>query len=118
VYNNLTFVDFEWSDEFEKVSHLDYSNYRTINDLQPTPEQNILFMKIEKSKDEYLRVNRERQERASKSLPPVLGLDLNSISSEVKVLYMVIVFAIIAILIVYLLTKVLPKQKIPKQKKR
>jgi hypothetical protein len=110
-------VEFDWSEDLIKVSNLDYSNYRTINDLQPTPEQNILFMKIEKAKDEYLKANRERQEKASKSLPPVLGLDLNAISLEVKVLYMVIVFAIFAILIVFLLTKVLPKPKTPKPKK-
>lgn len=118
VYNNLTFIDFDWSEEFDKLSKLDYSKYRSIRDIQLTPEQTILFYKIDKAKDEYLRVNRERQEKAAKSFPPIFGINLTEISSEIKVLYMVIIFGIFAIIIVYLLTKVLPKQKPAKNKKK
>ena len=114
----MTFYEFEWSDEFQNLSNLDYSKYRTITDVQPTPEQNILFYKIDKAKDDFLRYNRERQDKASKSFPPIFGIDINAISVEVKVLYLVIVFAVIAILIVYLLSRVLPKQKPSKNKKR
>ena len=118
VYSDLSYYDFDWSEEFDKLSKLDYSKYRNIRDVQLTPEQNILFYKIDKAKDDFLRVNRERQEKAAKSLPPLFGLDLNAISPEVKVLYMVVIFALFAMLLVYLLSKVLPKAKQQKNKKK
>ncbi len=99
---------------------MDYSKYRSISDVQPTPEQTILFYKIDKARDDFMRVSRERQVKASKSFPPIFGIDINAISQEIKVLYLVVVFSLFAILVAYLLTKVLPKPKnakTPKPKK-
>lgn len=105
------------NDELDKFVKVDYSKYKALNDLELTPEQTILFYKLEKSKDDFMKVNRERQEKAKNSFPPLFGIDINEISSEVKLLYTLVVFALFAAGIFYALKK-LQKEKEPKKKNK
>jgi hypothetical protein len=86
--------------------------------LDLSPEQQILFYKLDKAKSEFILANRERQEKASKSLPPIFGFDLMSVSSEFKLLYLLIVFALFALGIAYALGKVKGNRKEVKDKKK
>lgn len=104
------------NEDLNKYVKLDYSKYRTAQDLEITPEQNILFYKLEKAKDDYLRFTKENQEKAAKSFPPLFGIDITKVSQEVKIVYTVIVLGIFASIVVYLLSK-LQKKKPEKKKK-
>lgn len=117
VFNNLTFIEFEWSEDLNKLAKLDYSKYRSLNDLNLTPEQQMLFYKLEKAKNEFIVTNRERQEKAAKSLPPIFGIDIWNVSASTKILYLLVVFALFAFGIVYLLGKVQKKKEEKKKKK-
>ena len=114
----MTYYDFDWNNEFDKYVQVDYSKYRAANDLELTPEQSILFYKLDKARDEYIKVTKERQEKAAKSFPPIFGINIGEISASFKMLYTIAVFAIIAAGIMYGLTKVQNKQKTPKKRKQ
>jgi hypothetical protein len=117
IFNNLTYTEFDWSDDYDKYAKLDYSKYRSANDLELTPEQQIIFYKVEKAKEEYIRLSRERQEAAAKSFPPIFGIDISQIAAEFKIVYMIAVFTLFAIGILYALKK-LRKEPKKKSKKR
>ncbi len=106
------------NDELNKFVKVDYSKYRSLSDIQLTPEQQILFYKYEKAKDDYIIANRARQEKAAKSFPPIFGIDITEISPMVKILYALIVFALFMVGIMYALGKVKKEDKKKKNKKQ
>jgi hypothetical protein len=106
------------TEDLNKYVKLDYSKYRTAQDLEITPEQNIIFYKLEKAKDDYLRATKEKQEQAAKSFPPIFGIDITKVSPEIKILYTVIVLGIFAAGVVYLLSKVQKKSEKKNKKKK
>ena len=95
IFRNLVFVDFQWTDDYNKLFKIDYSKYRRGEDLELTPEQHILFYKLDKSKNEFTSNTKQRQEKASKSLPPLFGIDILNISPMIKIVYFVVVFSLI-----------------------
>jgi hypothetical protein len=97
---------------------VDYSKYRTEGELDLTPEQHYLFFKLEKVKNEYIAAQRQRQEKAAKSLPKIFGIDIMNVSASTKLIYAFVVFAIIASGILYGLAKVQNKKVSPKKNKQ
>lgn len=87
------------------------------NNLEPTIEQQLLFHKLEQSKNDYIVANRERQEKAQKTWPPIFGIHFDKISPTVKLLYFFIVFTLVAAGILWALGRVKPATKEKKKKK-
>jgi hypothetical protein len=82
-----------------------------------TPEQQLLFYKLDKVRNEFIVTNRERKEKASKSLPPIFGFDFMAVSPQVKLIYTIAVFVIFALGILIALRKLM-KSKNEKKKKK
>lgn len=48
IFSNLTVVDMEWNDSYNNILKVDYAKYRSNNpDLELTPEQQLLFTKLQ-----------------------------------------------------------------------
>ncbi len=112
----MQFVDFDWTDNYNKIVKIDYSKYKPEEDISLTPDQHLLFYKLEKVKNEFIAAQRQRQEKAAKTLPPIFGIDIMKVSPSIKLLYTVIVFTLIAVGILYGLGKVQKKKVISNKK--
>ena len=89
----------------------------TGEDLELTPEQHMLFYKLEKTKNEFHSTTRQRQEQAAKRFPPIMGFDIMNVSPMIKTIYFVTVFALFSFGILYGLKK-LEKKKVNRDKKQ
>lgn len=119
VISNLTFIGFDWSETFSDYIKVDYSKYRQNSgavDLELTPEQQLLFYKLETTRNEFIVASKSRQEEMSKSLT-LFGINFNEVSAGFKLLYIVSIFAIAILGVLYLLGKVTKKEKEKKKKK-
>ncbi len=113
---NLNYLELNWSKDLDRFVKVDYSKYRMGKDFEITPEQTILFYKVEKAKDEFISVSKKKEVSASKSFP-IFGVDINKFSTEVKMFYTIIVLALFALVAVFGLKK-LQKKGEKKLKKR
>ena len=115
---NLNYFEFNWSKDLDRYVKVDYSKYKMGNDFEITPEQTILLYKFEKAKEEYISVSKKKEESASKSFAPILGIDIVKFSTEVKMFYTIIVLALFAWGVVFGLKKLQKKgEKRPKKKR-
>lgn len=101
----MELVDYDWIDDYDKFVKIDYSKYKQIEDLTLTPDQHIIFYKLDKVKNEFLTSQRQKQEKRAKTLPPIMGIDLSKVSPTVKLLYTFVVFALFIVGILYGLSK-------------
>jgi hypothetical protein len=62
-------------------------------------------------------IQRQKQEQAAKSLPPIFGFDIMKVSPSFKILYTVIVFTLIVFGVLYGLKK-LQKSKVKSKKEK
>ncbi len=78
------------------------------------------MIKLNKVKEEFIINQRATQEKNKNKIPPVLGIDIATFSSEAKLVFTFMVFAIFAVGIVYGLGQVRgnKKQNSKKDKKK
>jgi hypothetical protein len=87
-----------------------------MTDLEFTPEQQLLFFKLEKAKTEYITKTKEKQ-ASDKGTMKLWGIDFLKVSPTVKMLYFLVVFAVFILGVLYLLSKVMKKEEKKKKKK-
>lgn len=114
----MEFVDYDWIDDYDKFVKIDYSKYKQSEDLTLTPDQHIIFYKLDKVKNEFLTGQRQKQEKRAKTLPPIMGIDLSKVSPSAKLLYTFIVFALFIVGILYGLSKVKKTPSLKKEKRK
>ena len=83
--------------------------------MELTPEQHMLFYKLEKTKNEFHSTTRQKQEQAAKRFPQIMGFDIMNVSPMIKTIYFVVVFALFSFGILYALKK-LEKKKVNNKK--
>lgn len=120
MFQNLTLIDADWHDSYEPLVSIDYTKFKPTAGqfyLDLTPEQQILFYKFDKAREEYIRTNRERAEKAGKTIT-VFGIDLSQFSGEFKTFYILCVFAAFIFGVIYLLNKLNRANDKSKKKKK
>lgn len=120
IFNNLVFVEFDWSDNYNKYVQVDYSKYRPVPgalpDLELTPEQQMLLYHLEKAKNDFIASNKVKQEKRSKGIW-LFGYDISRIPPFYKLVFFIVAFGSIFLVLIYLLTKI-SGQKEPNKKKK
>jgi len=120
MFQNLTFIDSDWHDSYEPLVNIDYTKFKPIGgqiNLDFTAEQQELFYKLEKAREEFIRTNRERAQKASQTIS-VFGFDLSQFSGEFKIFYILGVFAAFIFGVIYLLNKLNRANEKSKKKKK
>lgn len=119
IITNLTFVGFEWMDSFHDLFKIDYSKYRQgagNPDLELTPEQHMMFYKLENARTEFLVASKARAAEQSKTIS-IFGINLNKVSESFKFFYIVGIFSAVILGLLYMLGKVSKSEKEKKIKK-
>jgi len=107
MFQNLTLIDTDWNDSYEPLVSIDYTKLKSVAgqiNLDFTPEQHVIFHKVDKAREEYIRTNRERVEKAAQTIT-VFGFDISQFSGEFKTFYVLCVFAALIFGVIYLLNK-------------
>jgi len=120
MFQNLTVIDIDWHDSYDSLVQIDYSKYKPVSgqvDLEYTPEQHVLFYKLDKAREEFISVSKVRQSLASQTVT-IFGVDLSKISGEFKTLYLLAVFAAFIFGTLFLLNKLNKANEKNKKKKR
>merc|ERR1711976_40693 len=97
IFTDLVFQELEYEKAYDELVSVDYALYNNFKDLEITPEQQILLIKLEKIKEEYIVRTRQRREDASKQVPPIFGFDINAVPVTVKVFFLIGFFAVFAL---------------------
>ena len=120
MFQNLTLIDADWHDSYEPLVNIDYTKFKPtagqIN-LDFTPEQQVLFYKLDKAREDYIRFNRERVQKASQTIS-LFGFDLSQFSGEFKTFYILCVFTAFVFGVIYLLNKLNKANEKSKKKKK
>lgn len=120
IFQNLTVIDGDWHDSYEPLVSIDYTKFKPIGgqmNLDFSPDQQVLFYKLEKAREEYIKTNRERVQKASQTIT-VFGYDLSQFSGEFKTFYILCVFASLIFGVIYLLNKLNKGNEKSKKKKK
>ena len=118
IFSNLTIVDVEWHDQYDKFVKIDYSKVRSVTgqaDVELTPEQHILFYKVQKAREEFMSLNRVKTEKSSKT-STLFGIDITKIRGEFKLFYILAIFGFFIFGTIYLMSKL--KKSTDKSKKK
>jgi len=105
-------------EEILNTGLIDYSKITTQEnpDFQLTPDSQILFMKLEKARDEYMKHSRENAEKIKNTLS-IFGYNISNIPSSVLSLFTISFFAIMIFSIYYVLNNILKKPQQANKKK-
>ncbi len=120
MFRNLTVIDSDWHDSYEPLVTIDYTKFKPVGDqlnLDFTPDQQVLFYKFDKTREEFIRTNRERAEKAAQTIT-VFGIDIFQFSGEFKTFYILCVFAAFIFGVIYLLSKLNKANEKSKKKKK
>ena len=117
MFDNLTFVSFDWNKKLEKFSEVNYDAYDNTTSLELSMSQMTLGMKFEQVKElfEAKKLEIQREER---NTIKVGGYDINKIPSGIKMIFFLCVFGGFGLAMMYLLGKVMNKPKENKKKNR
>jgi len=119
LFFNLTVVDIDWQNSYESLVNIDLSKYKSATsqiNLSFSPEQETLFMKLDKVREEFITKQRSRQAEASKTIS-LFGIDFTQVSEEIKTYYLIGVFSFFFLILIILLCK-LNKGNNEKSKKK
>lgn len=120
MFQNLTVIDADWHESYDSLVSIDYTKLKPVAgqmNLDFTPEQQVLFYKLDKAREEYIRTNKERVQKAAQTIT-VFGIDLSQFSGEFKTFYILCVFAAFIFGVIYLLNKLNKANEKSKKKKK
>jgi hypothetical protein len=92
---NLTLVkNFEWEKNFDKISEINFDNYKNISDLEYTVNQQVLMYNFQKAEEVFKQKQMEDRERYIKANQKIKigNLDLEKIPQEFKLGIFLIIF--------------------------
>jgi hypothetical protein len=120
MFQNLTLIDADWNDSYEPLVSIDYTKFKPVAgqmDLDFTPEQQVIYHKTEKAREEYIRTNRVRNEKTARTIT-VFGFDISQFSVEFKYFYVLCVFGALIFGVFYLLNKLNKANEKSKNRKK
>ena len=107
VFFNGVFQEPEFSEKLLVPCQIDYSKYNLIqpSEFELTPETQILFMKLEKVKKDYLAEQSKAKMEAgnSKGEFKISGYSLRDIPKEVNLIFLIVVISLFFGLVLYFL---------------
>lgn len=92
---NLTLIkNFEWEKNFDKISEINFDNYKNISDLEYTVNQQVLMYNFQKAEEVFKQKQMEDRERYIKANQKIKigNLDLEKIPQEFKLGIFLIIF--------------------------
>ena len=92
---NLTLVkNFEWEKNFDKISEINFDNYKNISDLEYTVNQQVLMYNFQKAEEVFKQKQMEDRERYIKANQKIKigNLDIKKIPQEFKLGIFLIIF--------------------------
>lgn len=118
IFSNGIFMEPEFEEDFFKYTQIDYSVYKILspNEFQLTPETQILFMKLEQARTDYIAESKERQEKLKNEFH-IFGYSLKNFPIKLNLLFTLLVFAGAFLGLIYLLSKVMKNDKKAAKKK-
>jgi len=116
--NNGTLMETEIDDELLSFATLDYSAYKDLNpnDFQLTAETQILFMKLDKARNDFISENKEKQEKQRNEFH-LFGISLKTIPAKLNLLFFLIIFGAFIGGVLYLLKGLMKNEKKAARKK-
>ena len=119
IFNDGNFMDPYLSEEYLKIAEIDYTKYKNQDppDMELSPETELLFYKLEKSKDEYMAKMKERTEKSKNTLS-IFGYDLSNLPVGFNIIFAIVVLCLMIGGIVLMLRTVKKEEKISKKKKK
>ena len=121
MFKNLTAVDIDWRSSFDSLVEIDYSKLKPsggVQNLDFTPEQQILFYKVEKAREEFISVNKVKQQQTTSQPFTIFGINFAKLSKEVKTFSVLGFFAVFIAGVIFLLVKLNKSNEKPKKKKK
>ncbi len=118
LFDNGVLVEIEIDDDLLSFATLDYSAYKDLNpnDFQLTAETQILFMKLDKARTDFIAENKERQEKLKNEFH-LFGISLKAIPVKLNLLFFLIIFGAFIGGVVYLLKGLMKNDKKAAKKK-
>jgi hypothetical protein len=119
IFLNGTFMEPEFSEDLLDFASIDYSTYKLLSpsEFNITPETQILFMKIEKARDNFI-VNSKARQETNKSDFKLFGYSIRDIPKGLNVLITVVILTVFMGSLLYLLKKVMKNEKKAGKKKQ
>lgn len=119
VFSNGVFMEPEFDEDLLAFGEVDYSSYKLLNpnEFQLTPETQILFMKLEQAKTEYISETKNRNERIKNEFH-LFGYSIKQLQGKFGFLLAVIVIFSLLGAIFYFLTQVMDSEKKTKAAKK
>ena len=118
IFSKGVYMDPEFDEDLLKFTQIDYSVYKILsrNEFQLTPETQILFMKLEQARTDYISANKERQEKLKNEFH-IFGYSLKNFPIKLNLLFTLLVFTGAFLGLTYLLSKVMKNDKKAAKKK-
>ncbi len=119
IFSNGTFMEPEFSEDLLEFASVDYSTYKLLSpgEFTVTPETQILFMKIEKARNDFI-VNSKVRQETNKSDFKIFGYSIRDIPKGFNVLLTVVILTFVMGSLIYLLKKVMKNEKKAGKKKQ
>ena len=114
-FNNLTYTDNAYKNDFAKFADIDYDAYSNETSFSLTATQMMFGTKFQQARQlaENKRITLQREQTSNVK---IMGFDLNEIPRSIKTLFFVGVFAVFILGVLYLLKQVAPQRKDNKSK--
>lgn len=119
IFDDGIFMEPDFSEEITNFGDVDYSTYKLLapNEFSITPETNLLFMKIEKAREDYIVENKLRLEQ-NKNDFRIFGYSIKSIPVGINVFITIAIISAIMGSLLYLLKELTKdKKKVGKKRK-
>jgi hypothetical protein len=119
IFSNGVFIDPEFDEEMLTFAEVDYSAYKLLNpnEFQLTPETQILFMKLEQARTEFIANTKAKNEK-NKNEFHLFGYSLKSIPAKFSLLFGFLVVLAFIVGILYSLNIVMDNMKKTKAAKK
>lgn len=118
LFDNGVLVETEIDDDLLSFATLDYSTYKDLspNDFQLSAETQILFMKLDKARTDFIAESKEKQEKQRGEFH-IFGISLKAIPAKLNLLFFLIIFGAFIGGVLYLLKGLMKNDKKAAKKK-
>jgi hypothetical protein len=117
IIKNMEVLDLTYFPEYDKYIEVDFNKFDKFYKYDLTDNENILHQKITQIKEEMARFYKEK-ERENKYSFRVFDFDISSINKNLKMIYLIGVFAILIFTVLISLKKLEKKNKAKNNSKR
>lgn len=112
IFQNGVYMEPEIDDNLLEFAAVDYSTYKLLSpgEFSITPETQMLYMKIEKARNDFLVTNKKRQE-SSRNDFRIFGYSLKEIPVSLNLILTIVILAVVMGSLLYALKRVMKNDK-------